>query len=155
MGRRRQNRGGSRSGVVQVVQDMAAPVGVYQQGVEAKFMLGSSTQYEVVPGTPDLPTRPTSAVLNLTSANPSTWVIRAYSAGSCTYESRPFTTCGSTITVRLRNSKNSLYKVPGTADKGVAWAITCNNYGTTAEDSGISVAAGTCTFSTKGTSALP
>ena len=126
---------------VTVEQLCESPVAVLPETVS--FTWSSPATELFPPNATDLPLRPTSMVVSLASSSPASWIIRATSAGVRTYESRPFVTCGNSITVKCRNSKSSMYALY--SDGNVVWSIEC---------SGTGMAEGVAYFSGKGTSSV-
>lgn len=95
----------------------------------------------------ETPSRPTSARLSFSSAEPVWWQVKAYyrtsGAENMAYESVKFTTCGNSITRSFRCSRNTPFGPTELALTGPCWAVSV---------SGPGMVVGTVTFSTRGPS---
>ena len=155
---RRRNQRGRGQLRVEPIQDLSSPVSVQQVAIDDVFKVGTATSYHL-PTIKNLPSRPTSLVLDLSSIVPTAWIIKAYSAATTTFESRPFTTCGNSITVRVKNSKNAQYSASDLTTNNICWSITAQVQvpvgGGSPTGGPLAMACGTATFSSKGVAGYP
>jgi len=114
--------------------------------VETNLHFAASSTLLIAPGNDSISFRPTSATFTLASSGLCTWLVRARSNGAVVYESRPFTTCNSSLDVVARAPKGTDYNQAGTAQ--TCWAITAD-FGD--EDTHHGTVAGVAMFGLRGT----